>query len=43
MMAKPRRAAEGEEVMNLEYWLCSVIVVALMGYLLFSLLYPERF
>ena len=29
--------------MNLEYWLVGAIVAFLLGYLLFSLLYPERF
>ena len=29
--------------MNLEYGISGVIVVALLGYLMFSLLYPERF
>ena len=29
--------------MNLEYWLGGVIVLLLLGYLTFSLLYPERF
>jgi K+-transporting ATPase KdpF subunit len=29
--------------MTVEYWLSGVIVVVLLGYLMFSLLYPERF
>ena len=29
--------------MNLEYWISGAIVVLLLGYLMFSLLYPERF
>lgn len=29
--------------MSLEYWLGGAIVLVLLGYLLFSLLYPERF
>lgn len=29
--------------MNLEYWISGAIVVVLLGYLMFSLLYPERF
>lgn len=29
--------------MNLEYWLLGAIVACLLGYLCFSLLYPERF
>jgi K+-transporting ATPase KdpF subunit len=37
------RAADGEVAVNLEYWLSGAIVVLLLGYLMFSLLYPERF
>lgn len=29
--------------MNLEYWLSGVLVLLILGYLLFALLYPQRF
>ncbi|MFN8515930.1 MAG: K(+)-transporting ATPase subunit F [Thermomicrobiales bacterium] len=29
--------------MSLEYWISGAIVVVLLGYLMFSLLCPERF